>query len=221
MNARSRRNGQRIRGRFFPMPHEVIRSRAFNSLSGAAIRMLLLMATKYRGDNNGMLVCTSDFMAGFGWKSNGSRQRYLAELEVSGLLCRTRHGGKNRAAYYALAWLDCDVPPERHGMFAGSFQRCFLDPLSMRLLTTPHTSADGNSRSDPSVGVNESTKTPLTDLSVEVKRLKAWPQRRGQFDLGVEVKESPARTSFSSEERSRHVQVAATAPTMGREDDKT
>src|SRR5437879_13087322 len=117
---RHRRTGKIGPGHWFALHDRVVLSRQFNCLTAPAIRLLLLMATKYRRDNNGLLICTRDFVKPLGWTYTRTLRRHLDELLASGLVCRTRIGGKNRPSLYAIAWLDCDVLPEQHSPFAGS-----------------------------------------------------------------------------------------------------
>jgi len=197
--AKRRRKGRIAPGAFFGLHHSVIKSRQFQGLSGPAIRLLMLIATQHKADNNGLLVCTAESMAPFGWRSSGMRHRGLTELMAAGLLCCTRLGGLHRAALYALAWLDCDVPPEKHGQFAGRFVRCQLDqtgqtpPLETPTPPPKKPPHMANSRYVPHVRHNESTKTALIVPNGRVNSKVDCSQREGQIVPNVGNNESMGR----------------------------
>lgn len=98
---------------FVALPHVVLDSKAFLSLSASAVRVLLDMARQYTGQNNGRLVACNAYMKTRGWKSNDTTHRAKKELIEAGLLVETRIGMRpNRAAWYALTWLTLDWSPE-------------------------------------------------------------------------------------------------------------
>lgn len=109
MSAR-RHTRERIVGFFLPLPHYVLTSQQFASLSNAAVRLLLLIGSQYKGGNNGKLVATPKFLRPFGWRSNEATTRCLRELMDAGLLWRTRLGRRpNLAAWFALTWRALDI----------------------------------------------------------------------------------------------------------------
>lgn len=125
-------------GRFLALPHVVLDSPAFLSLSAPAVRLLLDIARQYMGDNNGRLLASHAYLAQRGWKSHDTATRARRELEASGLLLETRKGMRpNRAAWFALTWLSLDWTPEmdvtragyRRGLYAAS-ERQKNDSLS-------------------------------------------------------------------------------------------
>ena len=110
---RAKLTGRGKGGSFVAMPHVLLESPAFRVLSGRATKVLLYLASQYKGNNNGDLHCAwSLIRKQCGWKSHGSLRLAIQELEQSRLIVRTRRGGKNRASLYALGWFALDANPK-------------------------------------------------------------------------------------------------------------
>ena len=90
------------------MPHEVLNSKAYPSLTPAAVKLLLDLGAQYRGTNNGDLCAAWTVMAKRGWRSKATLTRALRELEGKGFICKTRQGGRHRASLYAVTWRPID-----------------------------------------------------------------------------------------------------------------
>lgn len=98
---------------FVALPHVVMDSQAFLSLSGPAVRLLLDMARQFKGHNNGRLVACSKYLKKRGWKSHDTATRAKRELEGAGLVFETRKGARpNKASWYAVTWIGLDWSPE-------------------------------------------------------------------------------------------------------------
>ncbi len=91
------------------IPHYVYRSAEFGQLDGWGLKLLIEVAGKYHGFNNGDLSCTWSQLSKRGWRSNGTFRKALRQLlDAEWLIC-TRHGGRNRCALYAVSWWPIDA----------------------------------------------------------------------------------------------------------------
>lgn len=106
MKPRNRRKhtGRAESGGFFALPHAVMASPAYRSLSAHAVKLLCDMGGQYRGSNNGDLGAAWRVMQPLGWRSRDTLGRALRELTDAGLIEQTRQGGLNRCSLYALTW---------------------------------------------------------------------------------------------------------------------
>ena len=114
---------RRIKGRqttksFVMFPHDVMEHETFKLLSPRATKLLMDIASQYRGNNNGDLCAPFKLMKKRGWNSSDQLNRAKKELVSSGLLIVSRRGGLNKASLYALTWFsidECngklDIPP--------------------------------------------------------------------------------------------------------------
>lgn len=105
-----KRNGEKCDGRtFVRLPNVVLQSPGYRMLGHAARALLIDIAMQYGGHNNGKLTACAKYLRPLGWKSNNTVLRALRELQSCGLLIETRKGARpNRAAWFALSWLDLD-----------------------------------------------------------------------------------------------------------------
>jgi hypothetical protein len=102
--------GSSVGGQFLRLPHVVLNSTAYRDLSHTERSLLLDIALQFGGKNNGALVACRKYLAPLGWTSNDTVARALKGLVSSGLLTETRKGAKpNRAAWFALTWIDLQV----------------------------------------------------------------------------------------------------------------
>lgn len=122
MAASHKSQHQRDGGRFLALPHVVLESEAFKSLTGQQIKLLLNVAMQLTvgGANNGRLSASWRYLSEErGWTSKDSIRRALTALEERGLIYCTRKGRMpNVAAWYAVTWVplnhhtDMDVGPQ-------------------------------------------------------------------------------------------------------------
>jgi len=105
-----RGNGDKRDGKtFVALPNVVLESPGYRQASHTARSLLIDIATQYSGHNNGKLVACVKYLKPMGWKGNGTVLRALRELQDCGLLIETRKGARpNKAAWFALPWLDLD-----------------------------------------------------------------------------------------------------------------
>lgn len=102
--------------------HRVIDSPAFADLTFSARSLLVLIARQLTKDNNGRLQATFSYMRRFGFESDRTVSRAVAELIAHGMIYRTRSGGYQQgAALYAVTWLSIK---QREGLFLDGFLPC-------------------------------------------------------------------------------------------------
>ena len=91
------------------VPRAIHESEAYRSLSPRAAKLLLDILMQYNGSNNGDLNASFQALRRFGWGSKNNLHRAAIELLESGLIYRTRRGGRNNiCSLYALAWHPID-----------------------------------------------------------------------------------------------------------------
>lgn len=104
---------RKVKGRSAPtylgIPHYVFRSDEFGQLDGWALKLLIELAGKYTGFNNGDLSCAFSQLKLRGWRSNGTLWTALRRLLRDGWIVTTRHGSRNRCALYAVTWWPVDA----------------------------------------------------------------------------------------------------------------
>lgn len=98
----------RIKGRFGMLPKAVHDSLAYRRLSARAAKLLLDVLMQFDGSNNGDLHAAFGPLRSFGWPSKATLHRATQELIEAGLILKTRTGGRNQCALYALTWHPID-----------------------------------------------------------------------------------------------------------------
>ena len=83
---------KRETGGFVALPHAVLRSRDFASLSPFALKALMDLLSQYRGDNNGDMCAAWKVMAERGWRSRDSLGKALRQLREKSFIVVTRQG---------------------------------------------------------------------------------------------------------------------------------
>jgi hypothetical protein len=117
---RSKHKGRAERGTFVLIPHAVIDSEAFRSLSPYGVKLLIDVARQYNGRNNGSLDLGWARMKRCGWVSQDSLAKAKTELAVetisrrqlvhgAGLILQTRPFSKGRLSLWAITWLPIDA----------------------------------------------------------------------------------------------------------------
>lgn len=96
-------------GRFIAIPHTVLESATFMSLSHPAKALLLEFALQFHGDDNGRLLCSAKHLRKRGWKSSDVINRAKQELLSAGFIHETVKGHRpNKASWYAVTWQTLD-----------------------------------------------------------------------------------------------------------------
>ncbi len=94
---------------FLQLYHDMLDHANFATLSPRATKLLLDIASQYRGSNNGDLVATSSRLKSRAWNSNDQIRKGVIELEQRGFIVKTRQGRRPKVAnLYALTWLPID-----------------------------------------------------------------------------------------------------------------
>lgn len=181
MPKKIRKLQEAVRGRYTPIPHELLDSQKFIGLSHIAKALLFDALRQHNGRNNGHIQLSEKWLKGRGWVSGETIQRARRELVSAGLLSVTRAGGLNRGAtLYGFTWLDVsdyrglDVPV---GQFVKGGWRDAAEPLKPDAVIADapasenykqHT--DHRCSTAPTIGVANSLTTPTIGV------------RKGVFD---------------------------------------
>lgn len=104
-NERRRRlKGRQTTKSFVMFPHDVMEHERFRTLSPRASKLLLDIASQYRGNNNGDLCATFNQMKKRGWRSSDQLNKAKKELVEKEFLLVSRQGGLNKPTLYAITW---------------------------------------------------------------------------------------------------------------------
>ena len=106
--AKQKRDG--AHGAILLVPHVVLNSVAYITLSGQAIKLLYDVAMQYNLSNNGALLASWRYMSEKrGWTSSEALNKAKAELIDHCLLVETVKGQRpNKASWYGLTWYALD-----------------------------------------------------------------------------------------------------------------
>ena len=115
------RNRERTKGRkdapggFAGIPRHVMDHPDYRSLSGNAVKALMMLAYQYKGKSNGNLTAAWSVAQKYGFRSEPTLCRAIKELVTKRMIIRTREGRflnpGGRCALYALAWKPIDECP--------------------------------------------------------------------------------------------------------------
>ena len=87
------RNGKRsLEGQYIPLPYAQLKSDAWRSLSGAAVKLWLELHTRYNGGNNGKLHLSMNEAAQILGLGKATVQRAYDELVAKGFLVLEQPG---------------------------------------------------------------------------------------------------------------------------------
>lgn len=111
--SRQKAKGRRESGAFIPLPVSVLHHPNFSRLTAKAVKLLMDLCSQLRfkkggSVNNGDLSAAFSLMQPRGWRSEETLQNALDELLHFNFLTRTRKGGKNLCALYAVTWWAID-----------------------------------------------------------------------------------------------------------------
>lgn len=95
-------------GGFAALPHCLLSSQVFISLSAHAVKLLNDLLAQYKGYNNGDLCLAWTTMERRGWKSRDTLNKARVELLECELILVSRHGDRRRATLYALTFYAID-----------------------------------------------------------------------------------------------------------------
>ena len=105
---RLRAKGRSTTGSFLSLPHALLNSTSFSSLSPRATKFLIDIAAQYKGINNGDLCAPLSLMKKRGWNSSDQLFKAKDELIDRGLIMVSRQGGLNQCNLYAITWQPID-----------------------------------------------------------------------------------------------------------------
>lgn len=109
---RHKAKGRAEAGTFALLPHAVMDSEDFRSLSGSALIVLMCLLRQYRGSNNGDLSAEFSRVSLWGIGSKSTLAKALLELQDRNLILRTREGRFMKpggcCALYAVTWQAID-----------------------------------------------------------------------------------------------------------------
>ena len=98
---------------FVGIVRSVFETPAFTALSPHACKLLLELASQYRGDNNGNLMVAWSIMKKRGWNSRTTLWRCKSELIEAGFVYVTRKGHMpSTCELLALTWFALDMSPK-------------------------------------------------------------------------------------------------------------
>lgn len=100
--------GRAESGSFIQLPHAMLESEEYASLSAHAVKALVDLFSQYRGHNNGDYSAAWSLMSKRGWTSKALLYRALNELQAKGWIDKTRQGWKHRTSLYAVTWKPID-----------------------------------------------------------------------------------------------------------------
>lgn len=98
-------------GAVLVVPHIVLNSAAYMTLSGSAVKLLYDIAMQYNLSNNGALLASMRYMSERrGWTSSDMLNKARKELIDHELISLTVQGRlPNKASWYGLTWLALDI----------------------------------------------------------------------------------------------------------------
>jgi hypothetical protein len=112
-SAKRRFKGTKYDEPFVAIMRSVFESPAFIALSPHACKLLLELASQYRGDNNGNLTVAWSIVHKRGFRSKTTLWRCKAELIDAGFVYVTRKGHMpSTCELLALTWFPLDVSPK-------------------------------------------------------------------------------------------------------------
>ncbi len=118
-NSRSKSKGRSdAPGGFAGIPRVVLDHRDYQNLSGGAVKLLVELASQYKGSNNGNLTTAYTILKKRGFKSKGAIARATKELLEARLIMLAREGRFTNpggvCALYALCWYAIDDCPGKN-----------------------------------------------------------------------------------------------------------
>lgn len=106
---RARVTGKGAGHSFIALPHHMLESEAWGSLSPHAVKVIIEAARHFKGDNNGDFSLPWSRMRRRGWKSKSTLSAAIHEAVQAGFLERSRFGTRNHiCALYAITWKPID-----------------------------------------------------------------------------------------------------------------
>lgn len=95
---------QKTKGRFFGIPHHIVKHDAWNNLTGNETKLLIQLHAQYNGKNNGNFSCVWNVMKTKGWNSPTTLNKAKQGLLDKGWIEETRKGFTKCCSLYAVSW---------------------------------------------------------------------------------------------------------------------
>src|SRR5687768_4408656 len=95
-------------GGYAALPHCVLSSQSYISLSTHAVRLLCDLLAQFKGSNNGDLCMTWTLMEKRNWKSRDTLNKARRELLEKEFIIMSRAGDRKRPTLYALTFFAID-----------------------------------------------------------------------------------------------------------------
>ena len=153
-SAKDKRDG--ASGPVMVIPHVVLNSMAYKTLSGRAVKLLFDMAQQYNVSNNGQLLASWRYMSEKrGWTSADALNKAKVELLSHDLISQTVQGRlPNKASWYGITWVALDDSKVVLDIATQSWPRCaYINWLP---------SKDEKQRKAPSQKLPHPVRTPDT-----------------------------------------------------------
>ena len=129
---------KRVSGAFLALPHDVLQSEAYQSISHTARSLLIEVAMQYKSDNNGMLLLSTRYLKKRGWRSADVITRKKRELLDAQLIFETEKGHRpNKASWYALTWFSLDSNKKYDAGVSKAFTRGAYRNMEQKKVITP------------------------------------------------------------------------------------
>ena len=106
--SRRKAKGRSDSGSFVAVPHAILESNNYATLSAPAVKLMLDLYGQYRGTNNGDFAMAWSMMSKRGWRSKDTLYRARDDLIDNGFIVQTRQGGKHQCSLYAITWQPID-----------------------------------------------------------------------------------------------------------------
>jgi hypothetical protein len=100
--------GRRESGTFVALPHAVLESERWRSLSPIATKLVIDVFSQFRGYNNGDLAAPWSLMSRRGWRSKATLYKAIKQAKDAGMIIVTRQGGRKIPTLYGVTWLAID-----------------------------------------------------------------------------------------------------------------
>ena len=114
--------------RFVGLPYECVIHENYIALSSHAVKLLIDIYLQYNGRNNGDLSAPWSLMKARGWRSPGTLNRAIKELLFYGWIIRSRVGGLNKCALYAVTFQAVDECNDKRGFNKLDIAETFKSP---------------------------------------------------------------------------------------------